>query len=247
MTWTQETNTGLVYEGSLFNANVDSNVVSAYVAVFESEVISDSLISNQDLAEFVVTYKDDSAVVKLNTAYVSFPLQYGEVLQFDSITLSQAFSSAVSNVTDALHVGVDYNAYLVTVDDYYGSNIVFQAGPIAKTKNYFGVVDPLTLTQSVLGDDVSVTANISSVVTASGNVVAYVSLFTYPESNVDNYEPNQRAIGVTNSTYASVTKSFSTLVDIAQESESAYGAGLVHAYAWVKEIDGTPDRKYLSV
>ena len=241
LTWTQETNTGLVYEGSLFNANVDSNVVSAYVAVFESEVIS--VISNQDLAEFVVTYKDDSAVVKLNTAYVSFPLQYGEVLQFDSTTLSQAFSSAVSN---ALHVGVDYNAYLVTVDDYYGSNIVFQAGPIAKTKNYFGVVDPLTLTQSVLGDDVSVTANISSVVTASGNVVAYVSLFTYPESNVDNYEPNQRAIGVTNSTYASVTKSFSTLVDIAQESESAYGAGLVHAYAWVKEIDGTP-RSQVSV
>lgn len=229
--FTKETNTQMLFEGSLFNGNVDSNVDRAYVALFEASAVFGK--TEQEIANFVVAANQADAVVhELDTT--PFPIPYGEVLRFDNVTPDKAYISTDPDTFGPLRVGVNYHAYLVTKNNTAGTHTT-QARVLNRTKNYFGVVEPITHL-SKIGSDIIVQANVSGTFDSS-NVVAYASLFTYPESNVENYEPHKQVIGVTDGIYTVLNKTFTTLVDIAQESENAYGAGNVHAYVWVSNLD----------
>lgn len=219
----KESDTELVFKGSVFNANVDSDVGSYHVALFENAAVSGR--TDQELAAFVLAQVNTDAV----RSYTTNTIEYGEAELFDGANIGLAFGNVDTASTGPLRVGTDYKAYLVT-------NRVEQAIAGVVTKRFYGLSN-LTLARSP--DFETVTANaIVSATFDSANVVAYVSLFTYPESNTDNYEPHKQVLGVTNTDFTTFSpKSLTTVVDAAQESESVFGASTFYAYAWVNRLN----------
>ena len=227
-----ETNTELVFDGSVFNANVDSNVDSYHVALFENDAVSGKTI--QELAEFVVVQVGTAATDAIRS-YTTNTIEYGEAELFNGANIGLAFGNVDTASTGPLRVGTDYMAYLVSnMSD--GTNRVERELAGVVTKRFYGL-SAMTLARSPDFETVTVSANVSATF-ESANVVAYVSMFTYPESNADNYEPHKQVLGVTDAAFtAFAPRSLSTLVDAAQESESVFGASTFYAYAWVNPLN----------
>jgi hypothetical protein len=227
-----ETNTELVFNGSVFNANVDSNVDSYHVALFENDAVSGKTI--QELANFVVV-QVGTAPTDAIRSYTTNTIEYGEAELFNGANIGLAFGNVDTASTGPLRVGTDYMAYLVSnMSD--GTNRVERELAGVVTKRFYGL-SAMTLARSPDFETVTVSANVSATF-ESANVVAYVSMFTYPESNADNYEPHKQVLGVTDAAFtAFAPRSLSTLVDAAQESESVFGASAFYAYAWVNPLN----------